>query len=60
MQAGDIVGEMALITGEPRNAHVDAETDMYLWCLEKTQFDKISKTYPELRSFLTDLIANWF
>ena len=60
MQAGDIVGEMALITGEPRNAHVDAETDMYLWCLEKYEFDKISRTYPELRSFLTDLIANWF
>ncbi|MGD9078854.1 MAG: protein kinase [Desulfobacterales bacterium] len=60
MQAGDVVGEMALITGEPRSAHVDAETDMHLWCLEKTQFDKISQTYPELRSFLTDLIANWF
>ena len=60
MQAGDVVGEMALITSEPRSAHVDAETDMYLWCLEKTQFDKISQTYPELRSFLTDLIANWF
>ena len=60
MQAGDVVGEMALITGEPRSAHVDAETDMHLWCLEKAQFDKISQTYPELRSFLTDLIANWF
>jgi serine/threonine protein kinase len=60
MQAGDVVGEMALITGEPRSAHVDAETDMHLWCLEKIQFDKISQTYPELRSFLTDLIANWF
>jgi hypothetical protein len=60
MQAGDVVGEMALITGEPRSAHVDAETDMHLWCLEKSQFDKISQTYPELRSFLTDLIANWF
>ena len=60
MQAGDVVGEMALITGEPRSAHVDAETDMHLWCMEKIQFDKISQTYPELRSFLTDLIANWF
>jgi tRNA A-37 threonylcarbamoyl transferase component Bud32 len=60
MQAGDVVGEMALITGEPRSAHVDAETDMHLWCLEKAHFDKISQTDPELRSFLTDLIANWF
>lgn len=60
LQSGDVVGEMALITGEPRSAHVDAETDMHLWCLEKSQFDKISQTYPELRSFLTDLVANWF
>jgi len=60
LQSGDVVGEMALITGEPRSAHVDAETDMHLWCLGKSQFDKISRTYPELRSFLTDLVANWF
>ena len=60
LKSGDVVGEMALITGEPRSAHVDAETDMHLWCLEKSQFDKISRTYPELRSFLTDLVANWF
>jgi tRNA A-37 threonylcarbamoyl transferase component Bud32 len=59
-QAGDVVGEMALITGEPRSAHVDAEADMHLWCLKKAHFDKISQTHPELRSFLTDLIANWF
>ena len=31
-----------------------------MWCLEKTQFQRISQTYPELRSFLTDLTANWF
>ena len=60
MQAGDVVGEMALITGESRSAHVDAETDMHLWCLEKAQFDKISQTHPELRGFLTDLTTNWF
>lgn len=59
MQTGDVVGELALITGEARSAHVDAETDMHLWCLEKTQFDKLSKKYPELRSFLTNLITNW-
>ncbi len=60
MQAGDVVGEMALITGESRSAHVDAETDMHLWCLGKAQFDKISQTHLELLCFLTDLTANWF
>ncbi|MGD8974908.1 MAG: protein kinase [Desulfobacterales bacterium] len=60
LQEGGIVGEMALITGEPRSAHVDAETDMQLWCLTKAQFDRISKDFPDLRSFLTDLVTKWF
>ena len=60
LQEGDIAGEMALITGEPRSAHVDAETDMHLWCLTKEQFDKISEVYPDLRNFLTDLVTKWF
>jgi CRP-like cAMP-binding protein len=60
LQDGDIVGEMALITGEPRSAHVDTETDMQLWCLTKAQFDELSEAYPDLRSFLTDLVTQWF
>ena len=60
LREGDIVGEMALITGEPRSAHVDAETDIQLWCLTKAQFDEISDAYPDLRRFLTDLVTKWF
>ena len=60
LREGDIVGEMALITGERRSAHVDAETDMRLWRLTKAQFDEISEVYPDLRSFLTDLVTKWF
>ena len=60
LREGDVVGEMALITGEARSAHVDAETDMQLWCLSKKQFDEISEAYPDLRSFLTDLVTKWF
>ena len=60
LREGDVVGEMALITGEPRSVHVDAETDMQLWCLKKAQFDGISEVYPDLRSFLTDLVTKWF
>jgi len=60
LSENDIVGEMAILTGEPRSAHVDAETDMHLWRLTKAQFDKISKDFPDLRNFLTDLVTNWF
>ena len=57
---GDIIGEMAIFTGEPRRAHVDAETDMKLWSISREQFDAICEKYPDLRSFLTDLITRRF
>lgn len=60
LREGDIVGEMAILTGEPRSSHVDAETDMHLWKLPKVQFNSISEEFPELRSFLTDVLARWF
>jgi len=59
LRDGDIVGEMAILTGEPRSAHVDAETDMHLWQLTKAQFERISEIYPDLRNFLTDLLTRW-
>jgi CRP-like cAMP-binding protein len=57
---GDIVGVMSLLTGEPRAAHVEAETDMESWVLKKEQFDDISTGDPELLSFLTELVADRF
>lgn len=57
---GDIVGVMAILTGEPRSAHVEAETDMEVWVLEQDQFDQISKEQPGLLSFLTELVADRF
>jgi CRP-like cAMP-binding protein/tRNA A-37 threonylcarbamoyl transferase component Bud32 len=60
LREGDIVGEMAILTGESRSAHVDAESDMKLWELTKEQFDRIAGEFPELRTFLTELLANWF
>jgi len=60
LRAGDIVGEMALFTGEPRSAHVDAETNMTLWGLNRAQFDALSSDYPDLRDFLTELVTQRF
>ncbi|MBW2064386.1 MAG: cyclic nucleotide-binding domain-containing protein [Deltaproteobacteria bacterium] len=39
---GDIVGELTLLTGEPQNAHVEAETDLEVWVLTKDQFQDLS------------------
>jgi CRP-like cAMP-binding protein len=57
---GDIVGEMALLTGEPRSAHVEAETDMILWGLTQGQFERISRELPDFRVFLTDIVSERF
>ncbi len=57
---GDIVGEMAVLTGEPRTAHVEAETDMKLWVLKGEEFELVSKYNPDLKTFLTELVAHRF
>jgi eukaryotic-like serine/threonine-protein kinase len=57
---GDIVGVMAVLTGEPCGAHVEAETDMDVWRLDKARLDEISRSEPELWSFLTELVADRF
>jgi CRP-like cAMP-binding protein len=57
---GDIVGIRSFLTGEPQSAHVEAETAMELWALDKSLFDNISKEDPELLEFLTEIVANRF
>jgi tRNA A-37 threonylcarbamoyl transferase component Bud32 len=55
---GDIVGGLGILTGEPRRAHVEAETDMDLWVLTKTQFDEFTEKDPALLNFITELVAD--
>ena len=60
LRAGDIVGEIALLTGEPRTAHVDAETDVKLWSMSRTEFDALCEERPDLRNFLSELVSRRF
>jgi len=60
LKEGDVVGEMAVLTGEPRTAHADAETDMEVWLLTEEQFEAIAAYHPDLRNFLTELVAYRF
>ncbi|MEW5908865.1 MAG: protein kinase [Thermodesulfobacteriota bacterium] len=57
---GDIVGVSSILTGEPRPAHVEAETDMEVWVLDQNLFDSLSGTDPDLMAFLTELVAARF
>jgi serine/threonine protein kinase len=52
---GDIVGEIALLTGAPRTANVDAETDMTLWCLTKSQFESFCTKYSDFKDYIVEL-----
>ncbi len=54
---GQIVGEMAVLTGEKRNANVDAETDMELWAVGREPFNQACDRHPELSKFLTRLVS---
>ena len=60
LKEGSIVGEMSLLTGEPRSAHVFAETELRLWGLTRAQYDSLDRQYPELRAFLTKVLTRWF
>ena len=60
LRSGDIVGEIALLTGERRTANVDAETDMILWSLTREEFDSLCSEYPDMLDFLTELVTHRF
>ncbi|MBM2811666.1 MAG: Na Ca ex protein [Chloroflexi bacterium] len=47
-QPGDVFGEMALLTGEPRSATVVAETDLSLLRVAREAFDEVVRTSPAL------------
>jgi tRNA A-37 threonylcarbamoyl transferase component Bud32 len=57
MKEGDVVGEMSVLTGEPRYADVIAETDIKVWKLSAEEFGAVSEVYSELRMFLTELVT---
>jgi tRNA A-37 threonylcarbamoyl transferase component Bud32 len=58
LRTGDIVGEIALLTGGPRSAHVDAETDVKEWSITKPQFDTLCEECPDAQDFLTELVTH--
>jgi len=53
---GEVVGEMALLTTEPRQAHVRAASEVMAWRLDKSSFEGLLVN-NELRSFLTELVS---
>jgi serine/threonine protein kinase len=58
---GDLVGGMAVLTGEKRNIRIKAETDMELWCLNRKNYDLLAEKYPDIESsFLAEIVTQRF
>ena len=57
VRAGDVVGEMALITGESRGADVTANEPVRAAVLSASEFERLARAHPELGIVLTNLIA---
>lgn len=55
---GQYVGEMALLTGEPRSASVIAVTDIRAFVLRKAVFRRVLVEHPELAQRLSTVIAS--
>jgi len=48
LRAGDVFGEMALLTGEARTATAIATADAQVWLIFKAEFDRLLATSPDL------------
>ena len=56
----EFVGEMALLTGEPRSANVEALSDLELWSIPREVFEAQVQADPEVATFLTEIVAERF
>ena len=57
MGAGDLFGEMSLLTGNPRSATVAALSDIDLWVMTQSDFDTMVTAYPNLGLALSRLLS---
>ncbi len=55
--AGDLFGEMALLTGRPRSATVAALSDLDLWSMPQADFDELVAAHPNLGLALSRLLS---
>jgi len=55
--AGDLIGEMALLTGRPRCATVVALSEVNVWAMGRADFDEMVAAYPTLALGLSRLLS---
>ena len=57
LQAGQVVGERSLLTGEPRSASVDAVTECLVLEITRTSLTLLIEREPEMLSLLEQTVA---
>jgi CRP-like cAMP-binding protein len=57
LKTGDIFGEMALLENKPRSASAIANEDCSLMAVNKTNFERMVQTQPQLITRLTTLLG---
>ena len=57
LRTGEMVGEMAIVSGEPRSATVTATRDSELFRLSKPAFDQLVDRYPKAMLSLISLLV---
>jgi CRP-like cAMP-binding protein len=58
LDQGDVVGEMALLTGNPRSSDVEAATDVTLLELRREEFEERIATHPLVLKQMLRLMAD--
>jgi CRP-like cAMP-binding protein len=56
LHADDVLGEMALVTGEPRSATAIAVVDTTVWLILKEHFDRLMRTSPKICDAVKTLV----
>lgn len=57
LSAGDVVGEMALVTGEPRSATAITKSETKVWMILKGDFDRILASSPRLGEAVKNIVT---
>lgn len=54
---GDLVGEMALLTGDPRTADVIADSEVTALVIDRDTLQPLLRSHPPLARFLTEILG---
>ncbi len=59
LKAGSYFGEVALVTGQPRTASVEAAVDSKLIKVSKEEFDRLLDQNPQLARHIIQQLSDW-